>query len=346
MYTDIQKHKVYILVCFIVLYHEKGIPSIHLPSNTKRNPTMANKTERWVIPLIIVLLAFVGSLESASAHLSDSSSFFPSLNYDLNLDVSSGIQLTPVILLSPSNTDYGFSILEQSASMITAYSSAPKESGVFVSDTLEFSSVMKFLNFFSDFKMFQDKVFNAGKKILITTGADNIAESFMSLKSGSDYFLNVKPIKTAMDAEGYFAESGNYGVIAIGNAMDNNNKLFAVLFHELVHATQFNSNDPVGYVYNFMTENARDFSTEHLYGALNWVQSEIQAHITTANYINNFLQLPYNVRTTILNNLGLQASGLASERDSEMMKSGWYENEQSKILDELLKRNAKSIKQY
>jgi len=344
MYTDIQKHKVYILVCFIMLYYEKGIPSTNLPSNTKRSPTMADKTERWVIPLIIVLLAFVGSLESASAHLSGSSS--PFLNYDLNLDVSPGIQLTPVILLSPSNTDYGFSILEQSASMITSYSSAPKESGVFVSDTLESSSVMKFLNFFSEFKMFQDKVFNAGKKILVTAGADNIAESFMSLKSGSNYFFNVKPIKTAMDAQGYFAESGNYGVVAVGNAMDNNNRLFAVLFHELVHATQFNGNNPAGYVYNFMAENVRDFSTEHLYGALNWMQSEIEAHTATANYINSLLQLPYNARNTILNKLGLQPNALALERDSEIMKSGWYEDEESKILDELIKRNTKSVKSH
>jgi len=331
---------------------------------------MTHKNERWASLLAIAIcILFMGSLESASAHLSlyslssinqgiapvkelpkSSSAQYVDLQNQITINEnkmpsSSKLSIKPITennegMFSNNNRDFGLSLLEQSSSLITSYSQLPKEGGIYLSASLSFDTINKFLDFFSNFDTFKQNILGTTKKIIISNSktTQKIADSFTSFKDGTKYFLKLNQINTVMSADGFFAEVGDTGIISLGDVTEPN-KLFSVLFHEMVHAAQFSSDKfQNSKTYNFFQENVRTFSTSDLKSSLNWVQSELEAHKSTANFIDSMLSLPDKSKRMLLSKLGLNEQSLKSERDSELTKFGWYQTEEIKIIDELMGR--------
>jgi hypothetical protein len=280
---------------------------------------MNHKNGRWAIPLTIVILTILLSNESASARLPYYSS-----------------QKALVITQDSTMPDHALPQLDLQNDLVRPLDESPKEGGVYVADSVAKHPLDSFLYFISHLPYFKS-VFHSEKKILIMGPTIDDAATFLSTNSGKKYLLSVRPFINAMTAEGYFAEMDDYGVISVQNVVDKT-KYFVTLFHEMVHSVQFNKGMKPGQIYNLATDNIKSFSNERLKQALGWVQSEIESHRVTAQYIDGILSLNEDGKGLVKKNLGLDFQKLQQEKDAELAKYSGYEIEELKIVDELIAR--------
>lgn len=209
------------------------------------------------------------------------------------------------------------------------------KNGLYFSKEMAETDVLKYIEFLiTNIPELEEKYSNPTEKYFIKSGDD---ADFVFLGDNKQYNVDLKSIDIAMKVQGSFFEYGTVNIIDIEDLKDKE-QFFATFMHENLHVLQQSKYQST--MYNIFDIDVKELSLKDLRANLEWIDHELEAHYETAELIGKIINQPDERKEYILSYLGLTEEGLIREKQKEMNKYSLYEQEEKRIINEIIRKNS------